>query len=325
MTPGEPLARANGRIPVLYSALGAVLHLEKLGPEDGERLDRACDLLWDWMGASLRLTLLSCAPEVEATRRAHLDYISSYAESLDVRAADDPSTQKLLNNLTKMGRNDHEVLCGGGDDPREASPFSLHFWSEIGGVSPTDLRLPAYPVLSFTVPDAWPLDDFYQRTTAIAAELRLRWGAAGYTYAGFGLHAHNEPEQRRYAHARRYPGYDVAQYVRMVQPFYARIRTVSWLTFLGASMVEQLQKAGQVMAPVGGVDVRPHGDGVLLRAGGAPERGDVNRLNFPAAYRAADALVRPLRAADGRGMTFLGPWDEASITEWLRRFEHRVS
>jgi hypothetical protein len=323
--PGDPLARNDGRLPALYSTLGAVFHLEKLAPEDGERLERACDRLWEWMGSSLRWTLLSCAPTVEPARRTHLDYASSYAENLDAAAVDDPGAQALHNNFTKMGRDDYEVLCSGGEDPREASPFSIHFWSEIGDVSPTDLRLPAYSVLSFTVPETWPLDDFFLRTTAIAAELRLRWGAAGYTYSGWNLHSHAEPDKRRYAHARRHPGYDVAQYVRMMETFYARIRTVNWLTFLGPGMVDALSKAGRAIAPVPGVDVSSAGSALLLRAGMGPERGDTNRLVVPAAYRAADALVRPVRAADGNGMIFLGPWDEAAITDWLRRFEYRVS
>ena len=63
------------------------------------------------------------------------------------------------------------------------------------------------------------------------------------------------------------------------------------------------------------------GDGVVIQAGGAPERGDVNRRQVPPAYREVDALVRPLRAASGVDLPFFAPWDEGSIERWLRRFE----
>ncbi|KYF70862.1 type VI immunity family protein [Sorangium cellulosum] len=318
---GEPLAVFRGGIPALYSTLGAVFHLERIEPADAGRIDCVNDLVWSWFGTRLRMTALSCAPGLEPTRRAHLDYIATYPSQLDAPVVDDPATQLLANNCVKFGRNEYEVFCNGADDPRAASPFSLRFWAEIGPVSATDTRLPAYSVLHLTVPDTWPIDDFYQRVLAVGSALRLRWGAAGYSYSMWSVHQPALMERKSYAHARRHPGYDVARYVTMMEAFYARLRTVGWLTFLGEGMVDELARLGRPLAAVPGVTIVRAGDATVLRAGSSPARGDVNRLDIPAVYRAADALVRPLRARDGRGLNFLNPWNESAITEWLRRFE----
>lgn len=318
----DPIATFRGGVPALYGALGAVFHLERLEPSDEARLDRVSDLIWDWYGSELRLASLSCAPGLEPARRAHLDYIATYPAHVDAPVADDPATQRLENNLVKVGRHEYEVFCNGSEDPRAASPFSVRFWVEIGEVSPTKTRLPAYSVLHLTVPESWPVDDFLRRVLEVASELRLRWGAAGYTYSPWSLHQPEVSERRIFAHARRHPGYDVARYVTMMEAFYKRLRTISWLTILGPSMLDELGALGRPLTPIPGlVDALRAGDAVALRAGPEPARGDVNRLDIPGAYRVADALVRPLRAGDGRGLNFLSPWDEAAITEWLRRFE----
>ena len=319
-----PLGQLPDGTPVAFGALGAVFHLEVLSASDEERLTRALDRVWEWFGERLAWTALSSARgPLERTKRAHLDYISSYPAHLTGPTNLPPGQAQFEgNNLVKVGRTDFYVFCNGGAKPKDASPFSLRFWAEIGTVPDDSPTLPGYAALHLTVPESWPLDDFAARVCAIAGELNLRCGSAGYTYSSWELPEHEEPSKRVYAHARRHPGYDVAEYVRLVTHFHARLRTVSWLTFVGASMVEEL--AGP-LAPSGPVQVFPVGGATVLRAGAAPEKGDMNRLQIPAAYRIADAMVRPVRASDGKGMIFFGPWTEAEITEWFRRFEYRVS
>jgi Protein of unknown function (DUF3396) len=322
--PGEPIGWFDPGRPSVYGALGAIFHLEVLDASDEERLDRVSDLLWDWFGAELRWSTLSCAETSEPARRSHLEYIGSFAANLDAAPAPAPEQQRFHNLLTRYGRTDYFVICAGADKPTVASPFSIRFWAEIGEPPEHELALPACSVLHFTVPEAWPVDDFYTRVCAIAAELRLRWGAAGLTYSPLDLDPGRDAERAQYAHARRYVGYDLPAYVQLVEPFYRRLRSINWLTFVGPALAAELSAQGRRLASTPNVEVLDLGGTWMLRAGPRPERGDVNRLWIPPAYREADALLRPIRST-GEGLDFLQPWDEESTARWLRRFEYQSS
>ncbi|MEZ4447374.1 MAG: DUF3396 domain-containing protein [Polyangiaceae bacterium] len=319
------LAHRDPDTPVLHGTLGAILHLEMLDAADEDALDRACERLWAWIGPHLTFANLSCADSTETIRRTHLEYVPSYVTALTAPAAPRPEEQLMHNRMTAHGRTDFFLLCSGADDPAKSSPHSIRFWAEMGIPPDQERDLPAYGVLHFTVPETTPLDEFQREVVAVAAELRLRWGAAGYTYSGLDLAPGRHAEEAQFAHARRYPGYDLPAYVQVVTPFYRQIRSVSWLTFLGPAMTGELRDLGQPLESQGEVQVFPtHDGGVLLRAGAAPDRGDVNRLWFPTAYREADAMVRPIRS-EGRDVWFFHPWDETSTRDWLRRFERQVT
>lgn len=321
----SPPLGVQAGVPIVHSALGAVLHLEILAPEDEERLDRVNDLVWSWIGGELRHAWLSCADGYPAARRADLDYIPTYVQDLELpEVAGDEPVKLAAANFAKIGRTDFQVAQKGGATWRETSPFSYYFWAEIPTVDLAP-RQTALGVIAVTVPDDWPLDDFVAHITAIASALRLRWGAAGYTYATWFAHEWQAASGRIYAHARRHPGYDVGAYHRLTEDFYDRLRTVNWLTFLGPALLDTLQGARGPIASSPLVAVHPLGDSVMLYAGGAPQAGDRNRLQYPPAYAQADALVRPIRARDAEEMIFLGPWNKVQIEEWLCRFERRSS
>jgi hypothetical protein len=319
---GEPIGRIDGGTPSAYGALGAVFHLELLSPADEERLDLVNDLVWSWFGGELRWTLLSSGDDPEPARRSHIDHISTYPATLEGPLMPDPELQVAANVMQAFGRADDSGLAHGGASPGSISPYSYRFWCEIGAPRPDSPSLAAVAALEITVPEEWPLADFYARITQIAAALELRWGAAGYTYS---VNELSEPDAAReavYAHARRYPGRDTRVYIRNMDVFYVQIRTVNWLTFIGPAMVKELESLGRRLEGTPQVAVEPLGSAVMLRAGAQPERGDINRLRIPPAYREADAMVRPLRAREG--IDFLPPWDEATTSEWLTRFERRV-
>ncbi|WP_437305819.1 type VI immunity family protein [Sorangium sp. So ce388] len=320
-----PVGIHNG-VPVVHAALGAIFHLEILSREDEERLDRVNNLVWSWLGGELRHSWLSCVDGYPQARRTDLDYISTYVQDLDLPKLREGGEEAKLAaaNFAKIGRTDFSVALKGGATWAESSPISYRFWAEIPVVD-LEPRLSAYGVLQLTVPDGWPLDDFLGRVTEIAAALRLRWGAAGYTYSTWYAHEWQMASARVYAHARRYLGYDVGAYERQVEDFHDRIRTVNWLTFLGPALVEALTKAGKPLSASPLVAIRPLGEeGAVLYAGGRPEAGDRNRLAYPRAYVQADAMVRPIRARDPDDMVFLGPWTKDDIGEWLCRFERHV-
>lgn len=319
----EPLTTGR-QGPTCFPVLTVTFHLEQLERADAARLEHALDLVWDWIGGELRFATLSAAEEGEPARRQHLEYVSCYPTTLEGPSVDGPSMQFEANNHAKVGRTDYAVKLSGATDDETASPFSVSFWAEIGTVSRTDRWLPALSTLTVTVPETWPLADFQARALAIASSLRLRWGAAGYGYSAVFLGTESESARAIYAHARRHPGYDVGYHVRCTQALHDRLRTVSWLTFVGPALEDELGRLGRPIAAAGHVDVARTGHAWALRAGPQPLRGDVNRLDVPAAYREADAMVRPVRANDAPGLVFLGRWRDHEIREWLRRFEQRV-
>ncbi len=321
--PGEPLAWGAQDSPALYGVLGAVFHLEILRPSDEPRLEKAMRLVYDWLGSRLRWTRRSCDSWVSPFRPADLEYVFCYVRDLDEPKVADPDARLFTANLGKIGVMDYEVSCNGADDDSDASPYLLRFCAEIPEVRRGDLYEP-YAVLVLTVPSTWPIADFHARVTAIAAELRLRWGAAGLTYASWDLQDLEVSNQKLYAHARRHPGYDVGYFHADMERWHDQVRSVSWLTFLGKDLARRLEDAGKNVTSGSLLHVTEVGESLCVQAGAAPEEGDVNRLGYPRAYVEADALIRPIRAADGKPFVFLGRWTESAVTDWIRRFERRL-
>jgi hypothetical protein len=306
--------------------LGAYFHLEPLIHEDAERLERACDRLADALGDELRWSASSFRHGVRPYRRRDLDYILGSTVGLVTPAMEGSTVERITAaNLAKIPMLDYHVRCKGGDDPGVASPVSLTYWSDVPEVDGGD-RYQVYAVLSFTVPEVWPLDRFRALVVDTAAELRLRWGNAGWTYTSWDVYDIATAPKARYAHAQRYLGFDVGEHVRSMRQFHRRMRTVSWLTVLGPSLVGELTEAQHAAIQASPfLSTAPVGAGLVIEAGARPEEGDRNRLEYPRGYMELDRILRPQRAAGADGAIWLGPWDEASIRAWLCRFEIRLA
>jgi len=320
---GEPLATTSTGVPLLYPVLGAVLHLEPMALAHESALEAVNDMIWDWYGSALRWVNMTFEPATMRADRGQADYIPGYVRQLEIPASDDPVEQAVFTGHAQFANDDFEVAFCGGTTGSSASPYSYRFWAEAP--DPHAERVLSYGVIHLTVPEAWPLHDFEERVSSIVAALPVRWGAAGYTYSPWMLSDIEKPTTKAASHASRYPGYDIADYTRLVKQFYKRIRTVNWLTFIGASMMEELSEAGRVLESASRLTVTHVGASTLVRAGDRPEKGDTNRLLYPPAYVEADELLRSVRAHSAEGMIFAGPWDERKIEEWLKRFEKRVN
>ena len=127
-----------------------------------------------------------------------------------------------------------------------------------------------------------------------------------------------------FGYCMRYWGVDAGEYFALTEEFYDWIRTVNWLTFLGPSMLHDLETMGARLKPVPEVLQQTLAGGtVLLKAGASPQRGDVNRLDILPTYAAVDRLVRARRCngTDDAGdeVTFFAAWTRTA--EWFRRFE----
>ncbi|WP_437943170.1 type VI immunity family protein [Sorangium sp. So ce281] len=319
-----PLA-LDGDVPAAFATLAVHFHLDPLGHEDAGRLERAGEIVRAWIGAELRWSWLTFADEITPFRPVDFEYMSTYCEDLEVPQAADPESQIVTSNLIKLGREDYGVMLKGGRTKVDASPWSFAFWAEIPEVDEGTVLRPL-GVVSLTVPTSVPLADFAARVHELAGVLRFRWATAGLGYSTWNVQDWEASSNALYAHARRFPGFDVGYYHRNLEAFLDRIRTVNWLTYLGPRLTDALRRSGRSLSSSRLVGVAAAGaGGVVLRAGDRPEPGDVNRLSFPRSYVEADAMVRPIRASDPAGIAFLGPWDEAGIAAWLTRFEKRVA
>lgn len=321
--PGVPLLKSTkGDAPHLYRVLGAALHLEPLGPSDAGPLEEVIDLIHDWIGTDLRWATNTTFPLIDAYRREDLGYVPAYADALHLPApAADSGRRHVENILFGATFGELGVLTSGGDEPTYASPYSFRFASEMHEERPGK-GLHTCAMLRITVPTAWPLGDFFERVCGIAGKLRVRWGAAGFTYSAWESAAFNEVRTAIYAHCRRHVGYDMGEYLAYLEEWHTEVRTVNWLTFIGADLLTRLGSAGASMESQGTVHVSPLGTGLMLRAGDRPEEGDINRLRIPPAYAVADAMIRPVRARGG--IDFRSPWTMAASEQWFRRFEKRI-
>jgi Protein of unknown function (DUF3396) len=319
-----PLVIDSGA-PAAFATLGAYFHLEPLEVADAERLELVSQQVRDWFGAELRWSWLTFADDIGRFRPADFEYASCYCEDLAVPQAADVDAQITTNNLIKLGREDYGVAFKGGETKIDASPWSFAFWAEIPEVDESPVLKPL-GVVALTVPTTVDVEDFAARVHALAGVLRFRWATAGFTYSTWNVQDWQASSEAIFAHARRAPGFDVGYYHRNLEVFFHRLRTVSWLTYLGPDITSTLRETGaslvsSTLVQVGDVA----SDSVVLRAGARPESGDVNRLRFPRSYVEADAMVRPVRASDPAGVHFLGSWSDSDVAAWLKRFERRVT
>lgn len=309
---GRPLVTRPDGAPILYDVLAADLYLEQLAPDDINRLDRAMQLVAEWLGPKLRWTGSSALQAVRAFQPSDLELISCHPHQLK-NDRPPPAGRIQASAIATF-----EVACHGGESRPSPSPYALRFGCLI--VDPdAQPMFSNRPVLRVAVPTTWPLRDFYDRVCVLAQVLRVRWGAAGFMYSGWEYYRHNATQEAIYAHARRHVGFDVGYYEQQLVEWHDAIRSVNWLTILGPALLRRLDEEGRRPETNPLVAVDRLGSGLLLRAGDAPQRGDINRLQVPPAYVAADAMVRPIRATTCN--TFGVPWTEVSTNEWLTRFE----
>ena len=121
----------------------------------------------------------------------------------------------------------------------------------------------------------------------------------------------------------RHPGLGYGDPISLSNAAQTGVVAVSWLTLLGAEALQLLGglPALQAAAPAG-VTVLPLGStGAIVRAGDAPQAGDVNRRDPLPAYKTVGSLVEPARASDDAldEVAIDGMPDE-EIDDWLRRF-----
>lgn len=315
IAPGERIAQSAAGAPLAFPTLGFSFHLEPLTPADASALAMATDRILAALGASLKWQWSSVHGEVEPFSAGAFDLIGALPGQLDDSAAQKLADPRARDGASAMNAAHYDklgVACHGGADRNVASPYTVRFFSRVTPSGTPLLRADA--MLAATMPVDTPLDVFQRLAAGVASDLRIRWGVAGYTYGAWELDRYGDARAAIFAHARRHPGFDVGQHSTYMRELHDRLRTVSWLTFVGEGLLGNV-----AFAPDPLVTVSKVGAAIMLRAGDRPEPGDVNRRQIPLAYQRVDAALRPLRASTG--IHFYAPWSAATTEAWLRRFE----
>ncbi len=273
---GAALSRLGDGRPSLVTTLSLAMQLTHLTPDHAEGLQKIVELAADWIGAELKWTSLSCWEDSLPFDPAQLAYIPTYAASLVTATVDDVYSRMVLNQIVSAVRTDYSVAIKGGATEEEASPFQLEFWSEIPTV-PVEGPLEVKSTLRVCVPPEWPLDDFLRRVDQLVRCLPVRWANAGLGYSYWDMGEDEEVFRALWAHARRFHGFDVPMHVRNLEAFHHRARSVSWLTYVGGDLAQQV-RASQEPWNDRLVQVADDGAMIAVRAGGTPQPCDINRL-----------------------------------------------
>lgn len=116
---------------------------------------------------------------------------------------------------------------------------------------------------------------------------------------------------------KRHPGLSIGNPFELCdQP----LPPVNWLTLLGPQLLKKLGGVAKVERDLSddAISVFPMGAGLCIKAGGAPQLGDVNRRDTLPVYRKVGAYLKPCRVAQEMELTGL---DEEESEAWLARFD----
>jgi len=212
--------------------------------------------------------------------------------------------------------------------------YRAHSGKKAGQIQSPSIRLtllgpmdPPCFVLRIALPIEWgeQPEQVIALTQDALAEFPLSSGYAGYSLLWDDPDPLVDREVLQWAAPLmlRHPGLGYGGAVRMSNAAEHGVAAVNWLTFLGAEAAAALGglPALERSAPAG-VSALPLGkSGVILRAGDAPQVGDVNRQDPVPIYRAVGRLVAPVVAPDeALDKVIIKGMAEDLRHDWLRRF-----
>jgi hypothetical protein len=154
---------------------------------------------------------------------------------------------------------------------------------------------------------------------ALATPLAFCSGHAGLSLQGALDSASVKQEIRPWCF--RYPGMDIPDLDRHSWTLGTRIRTISWLTFLGSPVLEALGGAAALRSRLSWPDTQVEemeGGRAVVTLGASPEAGDTEAGQFLPAYRELAHVLEPWLYREpfqpGSGLT------EEELRRWERRF-----
>lgn len=210
------------------------------------------------------------------------------------------------------------MLLKGGSSADEPSDLALQFFADEEEDPPAGALSVSIPVAATDRPDSI---DTLMREIADCADFES--GHCGYSLSWEpNADSASDAKARMLGIAGRFHGVDLPELsttVLAIQRSNApSIKTIQWLTFLGASVVERF--GGAVLlrkALPASVAVQELRNGLLLRACAAPTVGDVNRRADLSELKAIGQVLSPLRLT--RHAPIFGTDDQ--MADWLSRFD----
>jgi hypothetical protein len=265
----------------------------------------------------MKWTCLNALGFIEPFRPRDLSYLGQLPRILnaEVPVNTPPSQLQVAKRVHALQHGDFSLACHGAAESWSASPWSIRAYCEVLD----DKSYMVGTMLRVTLPANSATDELVAFSDLLASSMRIRWGALGYTYAGWDIQHNSEVRAGMFAHSRRYLGFDLPVQATLMPRWHAALRSVNWITYLGSDLVGRLAPAS--VSDVLNSTTLPNGS-LKVVAGDGPKVGDINHLDMPRAYQDADLLMRAVRARDG--FSFLDPWDELASTDWLCRFEQLV-
>ncbi|MBD9370388.1 type VI immunity family protein [Xanthomonas sp. XNM01] len=160
-------------------------------------------------------------------------------------------------------------------------------------------------------------------------ELRVFYAVSGLSLL-FATYASSAPE-RAHPVLCRFPGLlyeDGTHFGMEIRHRTDAIRDVNWLTAIDDALLARVGGLDAARAALGdAVVLHPYDGGVVFQAGAMPVLGDLDNGGAPAAYRAVNAFLRPLRLAHWERPYLRVPHDvdEMAFTDWwTRRFDEEA-
>jgi len=199
-----------------------------------------------------------------------------------------------------------------------------HLWAVHGTEQVDGERLTDPTLIRMSFPARSALDD----PNAMIAWMTELWGMAQFRFghAGFAFECSRYMAETAHEYAfsqsMRHPGIDIAHTVNdVIMMGEDAIRGIGWLTMLDDATAEKLGGREGLAKRLGDEAVVSVPRGVMLRAGEAPQFGDVERWADLSRYRAVYAAVQSLMTDTSEVPCLdIGGDFEARTEAWLTRF-----
>ena len=177
--------------------------------------------------------------------------------------------------------------------------------------------------LSIPVEDATrDPDAVFESVMAMTRSLRFRSGHAGFgTNQGYHYWGALQRDNNAYRLSLRFPGIDLGHPLHLNQFFEQHIKGVSWLTLVGEDLLERVGGAESVASKLGeGARVHALEHGCLIRAGAAPQFGDLQQGDDLPDYRRVAAALAPLQFVMNPHRPRSDIGGPENTARWLARF-----
>jgi hypothetical protein len=245
--------------------------------------------------------------------RLHWFTTSMLPEWKHIRPSELPQLREHLAADTLLGRMRHLFSFEIADD-RYAPSVGFRYRE----IDPARSNRTAW--LQLLLPPETPADELLALMIEIGQLYRVYSGIAGWT-ASYSRAFGGAALEALWGTCKRYIGLDVQSPDHASRRAATWLPSTSWLTLLGSRFAgEAIEAVGKHEWRTSGSRVLPLRHGTLVKAGAAPELGDTNGMEYPAAQSEAAQVLS--RWTDPAPAPLGAAFDEEATSAWVHRFAH---